>query len=1191
MIPTKKTKILDEAESLLGSQVRQVELLGEIPIGEERIADLCRAISKLGLKDVRKRWPHCFAVCLVGIARYWYSGHNLWGRAEEAFGITLSGPDAAELGRWFEDYLALNHLPGFRHLVDEGALRYLTPILAHAVVPRALVSDFMESVVWPSVEDPDGAGATGEDIQQRMSRHVPNMPRSLQRFVIHGGQVARDVIDRSIVVAVTTTSDRDVDPGLPDWLREAITAWVEERPLAQSTQAITQRGRARRFPVLRFDPVYARVQLELPYVDEREAAWEVHLPSGQLHREEWKPAWQRTSAGATIAIDRPFATLNVALKTPAGILGLRTFDGLTTTRPCLFFDCGSGRAMGASGFLTNSKWYVIAPTGSAFFADGQPLLPRESLGEPLGTWPGLVAEYYEAPNTKEVRVEAGGSNCQYRLVEELPGARLEAPVLQSSLAAISTGVLAFESDLPTIVLPAPPEGGDETEYLTLWSVRLTSDSGSSDERRPASALSPEQLVDGSYRLHLEDLVPGPDVGDWNLEVTGPLGRGFTTRLSLLPEMTFEVLPEGAGMGIAGPELGLASVLVRTRDGIRVLEEEDSAAPAEGGWMLQDRNHNGRIPFTVRDSGTERETSALIRLETVQWRWLVAGALACAQNAAERFSLDAIEPGASIRLLASNPGDASLHLRLVDGAGALVQEELQQPSTGRGASFELGRFLTSAMEALSPSLRLRLELVTGEGQSLGGTVVAQLTRDIEPHDVRVEELGPVTAVDWKLPRSFPGAVARIASLSRPWEPPVKDAEAFEDPEGGRARVEVDSLLPGRYELRIWYDDGWVGLAPLGPAVEFEVGTAESLAQHIATLPPTASGRLEGMLLRSDPDGRRQMLNEFASGIGPHQLAEIVDCVAGALAQDRAGELLSLPWAEVAAVLAAVEGDPLPLLTSIAVHAGAQRMPGFCAAIGLDRWPALLTAEIPPSLLPGLWAAWMPLGAFADLTSARTDTGAADRCEDGLGWAPGEVLVCQTCGGSIDFEVSCASCGSDEVSHRPRELPESGKFKGREFQPTLFLVEALKSHLLPVPCPPFGNDGWIGASLSALESLCRADLGTIEVERDDRIARYRQHLASYEGKVTGLVHDSGLEGRRENPTEPPWHEKYPWAFACRMSLAVALLRRLMARGRISPPSDATAAIDHLAAWLELRIPSVYERDLCFAEIACCQEFEWK
>lgn len=1171
--------VLDEAELHIGRQIPQVELLGEIAISEEHVASLCQTLSKFGLQDSRVRWPHCFAAGLVGIARFRYDGDAFWPHFQAGFGLrSLQAPQQQDIGQWFETYLARNRLPRFGHLVEQGALRYLTPILAHAVVPRALVPDFLEFVVWPSVEDPDAGGATGEDIQQRMARRAPSIPRALQRFVIHGGRVARDVIDRAIVVASMAAAGEDVDPGLPDWLREAIRTWVNQRSRAQRMRARDHRGRGWKTPILRFDPVYSQVQMDLPYVDERDASWEVHLPSGRLHTEPWKPVWQRTGAAAAVTIDGPFVTLTATLKTTSGTLGVRTFDGLTPSRPCLFFEHGSGRAVGGSGFLTGTRWYVIAPANAELLADGVPLLPRERLGEPLGAWPGLLADYYEAPGAQVLEVKAGTSTARFRLVEERADARLDMPRLPALLVSNSDGFLAFETNLPTVILPPAPEGGEESEYLARWLVRATADTAGSGEQLYATALSPERLTDGSYRLHLEDLIPGPDVGSWRLDVSGPLGRGFTAHLSLLPDMTFEA---DERPGIAGPELEPAQVFVRTRDGIRVLEE-DTAVPAAGGWVLHDRNRNGRIPFTVEDTRTGRQASAMIQLRTVQWRWHGAGAPGAEQNTAARLSLDAIEPGASTRLLASNPGTGSLRLRLIDGAGTALQEAYQRPAAGRGTSFDLAPFLTTAAVANSPSLRMRLELVSEGGQLLGGALVATLARDIVPRDIRAEDTAAGTVVHWEFARSFRGALAKIASLSRPWEPSI-EAMVDEELVPGRTRVDVERLPPGRYQLGLWFDDGWVGLAPLGPAVEFQAGTSGDLREHAAALPPTAKGQLEGLLLQLEA-ARRPILREFASGIGPYQLADLVDAVALALEQGRARELLSLPWAEVAPVLARLDSSPLPLLAALVSRTDAEGLPGFCAAIGLDRWPALRSAEFPDTLRPGLWKAWSPLGAFADLPAASTDAVAAGRCEDVLGWAPGEVPVCKGCGAPIDVEAPCAACGSESVSYESRPLPESGGVQGGEFRPDPGLLKAMRNVLLPVPSTLFGADGWLISSLATLDGLASDDLPTRESERDGHIAGYRLHLASLEQPVTHLVRANGLSRRHVH------HEQFPWAYMCRISLAVALVRRLMARRRLSLSSEAATTLDDLAAWLELRFTSVYERDLCYAEIACCQEFEW-
>ncbi|MCC6959789.1 MAG: hypothetical protein IT301_08080 [Dehalococcoidia bacterium] len=1161
-----------------------MELLGEVSVDEAKIDALCVALGRVGLAGGRLRWPHCFASALVGVARYRYDGDAFWPRLKEAFGFTsLHAPEQQDIGQWFEVYLARNRLPQFRHLVEQGALRYLTPILAHALIPRVLVPKFLESVVWPSVEDPVGNGATGDDIQQRMARQAPVMARPLQRFVVHGGHTARDIIDRSILVAAGAAAGEDSDPGLPDWLRKAIVTWVQDPSRGRRIRARVEQRRRWKSPVLRFDPVYNRVQLELPYFEEPDSAWEVQLPGGLVHREAWKPAWQRTGPTVAVTIERPFAALTAMLKTVAGIAGTRTFDGLSTARPCLFFERTSGRVTGASGFLSGARWYLVAPVGAEVVADGQALAPREHLGEPLGGWSGLVVGYYEAPaGTQRVEVRIGGSSVGFRLVEQPPNARLEVPELPAFLAATSDGVLAFESELPTVILPPAPPESDAEEYLARWSARVSSDDGAEgQEHQPASALSPERLPDGSYRLRLEELIPGVDVGEWTVEVAGPLGRGFTSRLSLLPAMGFKV---EEAQGVAGPELPLSSVFVTTRDGIRVTEEADSASPTSNGWVLHDRNRNGRIPFTVTDTRTGRETHAVIQLGTVQWRWTGVGLVQGGANTPERFSIDALAPGSAPRLLASNPGEAALHLRLIGPAGAVLQEEVQRPLPGRGAVFALSPFLTTAADVAAPSLRLSLELVSMAGDVLGGTVVGNLSRDIQPVEVRVQDTEKGSAVHWRLPRSFPGTVARVASLSRPWDPPL-ESSVVDGSSDGQAQTEVERLAPGRYQLELWFNDGWVGLAPLGSPVEFHVGTGTELRNHILALPPTILGKLEDILLRGEED-RRPALRELASGIGPHQLAEVIGAVRAALAQGRAGELLGLPWTEVAPALADLKlSDPLPLLEAIG---GCPPNPGlarFCVAVGLDRWPSLRRVDVPATLLPSLWEAWPPLGAFIDAGGARVDRGSAERCQDGLGWAPGEIMICDGCGDPMEAEGPCAACGSSSVVFEARPLPDGGAVEGQAFRPQPALVRAMRDVLLPVPSLPFGPDGWVAASLESLDSLLTVpDSGALESERDAQVEAYRQHLVPHEARIAQGVRAHALMQRDSHP------QQYPWAYVCRMSLTIAFARRLMARSRLSLPADAAAALDELAAWLAARFARIYERDLCFAELVCCKESEW-
>src|SRR6185437_10024790 len=150
--------------------------------------------------------------------------------------------------------------------------------------------------------------------------------------------------------------------------------------------------------------------------------------------------------------------------------------------------------------------------------------------------------------------------------------------------------------------------------------------------------------------------------------------------------------------------------------------------------------------------TGREATAMIRLSTIQWQWTSPGVPASPQNVPQRFAIDDLQPDTAPRLLASNAGASWLRLRLVDSSGQVLQEESRPPLEGRGSTFELRPFLTTAGTATAASLRLRLELVASSGELLDSTDVAQLARNIEPRDVRAEFDEGGTIIRWVQARS-------------------------------------------------------------------------------------------------------------------------------------------------------------------------------------------------------------------------------------------------------------------------------------------------------------------------------------------------------------------------------------------------------------------------------------------------------
>jgi hypothetical protein len=213
-----------EYERRLRDEIPRHRLIGEIPLEEAELDDICRQLRNV-LTDIRPRdYPHCLAAALVNIAKFRYDGHEYWPKVRSLLDTPDNELNQPELGQWFADFLERNHLPTFQQLVEEGALPYVTPILAHAMVPRALVPSFMEHVIWPSITDPERYGYGFSEIRERLIKSHVGIPRSVYRFVVYGGRAAEDLVHRTMDLVYGSE-----DTGLPSWFVDHVLAWMVGR--------------------------------------------------------------------------------------------------------------------------------------------------------------------------------------------------------------------------------------------------------------------------------------------------------------------------------------------------------------------------------------------------------------------------------------------------------------------------------------------------------------------------------------------------------------------------------------------------------------------------------------------------------------------------------------------------------------------------------------------------------------------------------------------------------------------------------------------------------------------------------------------------------------------------------------------------------------------------------------------------
>lgn len=196
---------LDKWEKDLRELLPGVTLLGELDLaGTDRdqiAAALSSGIAAEGAarftREVGCRWPVALSAYLVAEGVLSYREGALWPQVCERLGL----PKANYPARWGQIFLkTVRRLgkPDFQDLVKrEHASRYLTAILAHAEIPNACLPDLFRHV--PGRLGRSTTPPRAGDLFERW-RHDPQalrqVDRPVRRFLLHGGKIAEDFLDR-----------------------------------------------------------------------------------------------------------------------------------------------------------------------------------------------------------------------------------------------------------------------------------------------------------------------------------------------------------------------------------------------------------------------------------------------------------------------------------------------------------------------------------------------------------------------------------------------------------------------------------------------------------------------------------------------------------------------------------------------------------------------------------------------------------------------------------------------------------------------------------------------------------------------------------------------------------------------------------------------------------------------------------
>lgn len=509
-----------------------------------------------------KRYAPTALAGLTAVASAKYDEGTFWPRVGEVAGFGLTQLQQQLFSDTFRHGLDLLGLTRF-----DTPQRNLGEILMHAGIPVASIGDFMRVLQKRDAAAPD---LTGVDFcawarsMSRMAASTKGMDAPTWRFLSSGGDVSADFVDRFLTVldesaSGTAPSELALD-SLPSHIAEEVRRLL-------TTGAITRSGSRSRAREARLVPrlvyVDGMIQVHLPAFEERwrrDVTWQLTVAG-----ESWTRGVAAPWPGDPVLITRepltkPQLDVVVRLKEESVEWVVPVVD---PAAPLLVFDPSTRAAVPFSAQLPKGRVWVAFPNEAdrevqdAIECDGD-LIVLEQPDAPYG-WDDWSFAMVDLTRVARIRARAADTATGYRwrYVNSVVRPALEdVPTIPFVRTLAGGRVLARR---PRVVLPPgrmDPELGIQT---TTWTVTVFSAAGQVlSTHRVESSIEPtlfDPWSDGDARL----------VGEFDVQVQGPLGRGAVLDTIVAEEVTVTAEPEFRWFEPSGG-LDLCSLTVVSPDG-------------------------------------------------------------------------------------------------------------------------------------------------------------------------------------------------------------------------------------------------------------------------------------------------------------------------------------------------------------------------------------------------------------------------------------------------------------------------------------------------------------------------------------------------------------------------------------------------------------------------------------------------
>ena len=871
-----RTALIDW-ENWLEPQVRNVELLGEIPLASEECQQLGRMLGQdlfsLGLAwashVIEDQCPCSFAVFLVAQGIYGYDGlGGYWPGVSDITGTYLGSNWTSELGRLFEQVLGNLGLPLFP---DLGGRRYVDLILMHGGIPDYCLSDFFVNMLQPGVTQLYYEGMSAEELVEEWLWHTSarySTDKPVLRFLEFGGQVAEDFVERCREMALEHLDSGSVpaaeEVGLPTRIVNAYRHWIARQSRDQVRRRSSERWHLRK-PQILLDPWGEGIILDLPsqslpagtsvytkVVWKIETGDNIELIPVRVRR----TGSERKTVSVSVPLSQPAEMYQVSLHANYETKRSWRYQGISQKRPLLAFDAERSTLLPGNPFLPARCLRLLYPGQDTSLHIEDATLVEDLPQMPWG-WSDFCGQEWDLRNATRLSLTSPGHTLT---LDIRPDEAAQRPQLVGGQLVLGKSV---HNELPIYVGVPPciriPRSSRRSipDELARWRIRVI-------HRGPAvpsvqttislTDLRSQIVIDERHidlPLGISTLLGESPMGCFLIHLRGPLGRDADLVFRIVPHLIIQghdtlYLADprnGAQAATLSVEIGPKENLEHTLNGYESAKHEVQLDELRDDQVRCSGNRQFKVvvgPDTpgvelgvtrALPSGIKIRVPFLVPIRRMRWALVDTEAASQARNWEANtitYPLDGVLQMQSPFLLVEIPPTDQERIKLDLGLLNADHTELQTTATvvclsggQRLGRFALSEFLDTARASASSVLHVELHAsgLAGQRDDLCW-IVLDLTQAFVVQDVSVESTfkADILAVTvcWQESVHLNNRHLFFWSIRQADLPVCVQSIPDETSDEFHFEVPVSELPPGEYMLAFSIVDPWSPTMPLKPA---------------------------------------------------------------------------------------------------------------------------------------------------------------------------------------------------------------------------------------------------------------------------------------------------------------------------------------------------------------------------------------